>query len=55
MFRYYADVAEQEPEEEPLPTSTPGFRSSLLHTPVGVVAAITPWNYPLLMAAQCRR
>jgi betaine-aldehyde dehydrogenase len=52
MFRYYADVAEQEPAEEDAPHSTPGFRSTLLHVPVGVVAAITPWNYPLLMAAQ---
>jgi acyl-CoA reductase-like NAD-dependent aldehyde dehydrogenase len=26
--------------------------SIVLHEPVGVVAAITPWNYPLLLAAQ---
>ena len=26
--------------------------SVVLHEPVGVVAAITPWNYPLMLAAQ---
>ena len=27
------------------------FVSTICHEPIGVVAAITPWNYPLLMAA----
>lgn len=26
------------------------FTSVICHEPIGVVAAITPWNYPLLMA-----
>lgn len=26
------------------------FHSSICHEPIGVVAAVTPWNYPLLMA-----
>ena len=26
------------------------FASEICHEPIGVVAAITPWNYPLLMA-----
>jgi acyl-CoA reductase-like NAD-dependent aldehyde dehydrogenase len=26
--------------------------SIVVHEPVGVVAAITPWNYPLMLAAQ---
>lgn len=29
---------------------TGGFTSMVRHQPLGVVAAITPWNYPLLMA-----
>ncbi|NUS41190.1 MAG: gamma-aminobutyraldehyde dehydrogenase [Terrabacter sp.] len=28
----------------------PGFTSSIRREPVGVVAQITPWNYPLMMA-----
>ncbi|WP_262286318.1 aldehyde dehydrogenase family protein [Micromonospora sp. MA102] len=28
----------------------PGFASSIRREPVGVVAQITPWNYPMLMA-----
>jgi betaine-aldehyde dehydrogenase len=29
---------------------TDGYTSMVRHEPLGVVAAITPWNYPLLMA-----
>jgi len=29
----------------------PGFTSMIRRDPVGVVGAITPWNYPLMMAA----
>src|SRR6187455_2139494 len=29
----------------------PGFTSMIHHDPVGVVASIAPWNYPLMMAA----
>jgi succinate-semialdehyde dehydrogenase / glutarate-semialdehyde dehydrogenase len=29
------------------PSSTPGVRSLVLRQPVGVVAAIVPWNYPI--------
>ena len=29
----------------------PGYTSSIRRDPLGVVAAITPWNFPLLMAA----
>jgi len=29
----------------------PGFTSMIRRDPVGVVASITPWNYPLMMAA----
>ncbi|MFF8812526.1 aldehyde dehydrogenase family protein [Streptomyces pactum] len=37
----YAELAADHPFEERIGTST------VLHEPVGVVAAITPWNYPL--------
>ncbi|MFE8016267.1 aldehyde dehydrogenase family protein [Streptomyces antibioticus] len=37
----YADLAARHPFEEKVGNST------VLHEPVGVVAAITPWNYPL--------
>jgi aminobutyraldehyde dehydrogenase len=30
---------------------TPGMTSMIRRDPVGVVASITPWNYPLMMAA----
>jgi len=33
-------------------SNEPNFRVSVRKEPVGVVAAITPWNYPLLMATQ---
>ena len=29
----------------------PGFTSMIRRDPVGVVASIAPWNYPLMMAA----
>ncbi|HWN71456.1 MAG TPA: gamma-aminobutyraldehyde dehydrogenase [Haliangium sp.] len=29
----------------------PGFTSMIRRDPIGVVASITPWNYPLMMAA----
>ena len=29
----------------------PGFTSMIRRDPIGVVASIAPWNYPLMMAA----
>ena len=29
----------------------PGFTSMIRRDPIGVVGSITPWNYPLMMAA----
>lgn len=34
---------------ETIPASRPDQRFMVLHQPVGVVAAITPWNYPVSM------
>ena len=42
----YAEVARSFPFEEEVGLSL------VLHEPAGVVAAITPWNYPLLQAVQ---
>jgi succinate-semialdehyde dehydrogenase/glutarate-semialdehyde dehydrogenase len=35
-----------------IPHQTDGKRNLVLKTPVGVVAAITPWNFPLLLAVR---
>ena len=45
VFRSIADVLADVPMEEPLGTSL------LIRQPAGVVAAITPWNYPLYQLA----
>ncbi|KAF1332032.1 Betaine aldehyde dehydrogenase, partial [Globisporangium splendens] len=51
-FRYYATAAEgldaRQYEKVDLPLED--FRGELRYEPVGVVAAIIPWNYPALMA-----
>ncbi|MEV0265761.1 aldehyde dehydrogenase family protein [Streptomyces sp. NPDC050617] len=46
-LRYYADL-EIEPEYIPAPGAD--RRVEVTRRPLGVVAAITPWNYPLLLA-----
>lgn len=52
--RFYADLAEklgaEEPEEIKVPDDS--FKTRVVREPIGVVGAITPWNYPLLMAVQ---
>ncbi|PRC90928.1 aldehyde dehydrogenase family protein [Solimicrobium silvestre] len=52
-FTFYADMAEQEERREPELPALPDarFNSQVVRDPVGVVGAIIPWNYPLLMAA----
>jgi len=52
-FSYYADMAEQADGQgdESVNLSDERFSSRVSSVPVGVVAAIIPWNYPLLMAA----
>ncbi|MFI7008814.1 aldehyde dehydrogenase family protein [Streptomyces sp. NPDC050145] len=46
-LRYYADL-ETEPEYVPAPGAD--RRVEVTRRPLGVVAAITPWNFPLLLA-----
>lgn len=51
MFRYMAGLP-QRLSGETLPVSSPGnWHAYTLREPVGVVAQIIPWNFPLMMAA----
>lgn len=56
MYRFYADLAEGLDAEGAEQLSTPNynkqFRSRVVREPIGVVGAITPWNYPLCTAVQ---
>jgi (Z)-2-((N-methylformamido)methylene)-5-hydroxybutyrolactone dehydrogenase len=47
-YFYYAGLADKL-QGEVLPTDKPNFFVYTRHEPVGVVAAITPWNSPLLL------
>ncbi|MFQ6632994.1 hypothetical protein Gotur_012078, partial [Gossypium turneri] len=51
-FEYYADLAEGLDAKQKAPISLPmkTFKSYVIKEPIGVVALIVPWNYPLLMA-----
>lgn len=50
-MNYYSKLASQELTENIEGLSKPGFAQNLLmHEPIGVVAAIIPWNFPLKMA-----
>ncbi len=49
-LRYYAGWADKVTGET-LPVDGPFALAYTLREPVGVVAAITPWNFPLLLAA----
>jgi aldehyde dehydrogenase (NAD+) len=49
-FRVFAELAAKDESEEPLPRSPISY-NYLRREPMGVCAAITPWNFPLQMAA----
>ncbi|KAK9864697.1 hypothetical protein WJX84_012091 [Apatococcus fuscideae] len=51
-FEYYADLAERLDKKQwsPVDVGTEDFKTEIRQEPLGVVALITPWNYPLLMA-----
>ncbi|KAL6772369.1 ALDH10 [Auxenochlorella protothecoides x Auxenochlorella symbiontica] len=51
-FDYYADLAAalDARQYEPVDLGAEGFECALRRDPLGVVALITPWNYPLLMS-----
>ncbi|WP_411152557.1 aldehyde dehydrogenase [Streptomyces sp. A30] len=50
LLRYYADLAVRVPFEEDRP-GLAGGTSVVRREPVGVVAAIAPWNFPQVLAA----
>ncbi|RQR41272.1 aldehyde dehydrogenase family protein [Burkholderia sp. Bp9142] len=52
-FEYYAKLAEEfdEKRSQPISVSDARFKTKVVREPLGVVGAIIPWNYPLLMAA----
>ncbi len=50
MFHFFAGFATKN-FGQTIPVSSGSFFAYTLHEPVGVCAAIIPWNYPLLMAA----
>ncbi len=52
VFDYYADLAEQHEADgaTPVDLGDDAFSSTIVSEPLGVVGAITPWNFPLLMA-----
>jgi len=49
-FNYYSNVANFLADED-IKLSTESSKSKLYREPVGVVAQIIPWNYPMIMAA----
>jgi acyl-CoA reductase-like NAD-dependent aldehyde dehydrogenase len=50
IVRYFASVCETLAEE--IAPARGNYLTATMHEPYGVVAAITPWNSPLTMAAQ---
>ena len=52
-FEYYAELAEKLDTRQGQPLQLPmeEFKGAIRREPFGVVALITPWNYPMLMAA----
>jgi betaine-aldehyde dehydrogenase len=52
MCNHFADLADAQDanQNETIDNGTGGdFTTTIIHEPVGVIAAITPWNYPFLM------
>lgn len=49
LIRYYADLAASMSVEEVRPSQS-GVETVVRRSPVGVVAAIVPWNYPVTLA-----
>ena len=49
-FRTFAELAGREDDERPLPRN-PASANWVRFEPIGVCAAVTPWNFPIQMAA----
>ena len=50
-FRWYSEEAKRV-YGETIPAPTPAKRLMVIRQPIGVVVAITPWNFPALMIAR---
>ncbi|MGE8154764.1 aldehyde dehydrogenase family protein [Pseudomonas vancouverensis] len=48
-LRWFAELIDKVHGE--VPVTSPAFFGTVTQQPMGVVAAVVPWNYPLLMAA----
>jgi len=48
---HFATLAEEQDatQFEEINNNTTDFKTNILHEPIGVIGAITPWNYPFLM------
>ncbi len=51
FFRWFAEEARRI-YGDVIPTHNPALRNLVIKQPVGVVAAITPWNFPIAMVAK---
>jgi acyl-CoA reductase-like NAD-dependent aldehyde dehydrogenase len=49
LLRFYAELAASTPAEESRPSQL-GMETLVRRSPMGVVAAIVPWNYPVVLA-----
>lgn len=50
LFDFYADVLPDYFKDERLPAQEEGYQSSIVKEPAGVIAMVTPWNFPLMQA-----
>lgn len=50
-YRYYAQLISELPNEQRVNLNTADFSAVTQHQPIGVVALITPWNFPLVTSA----
>lgn len=49
-FRFFADYAEQELSHPDMEVPGRGHRQRVSYDPAGIVAIVTPWNAPLMLA-----
>jgi acyl-CoA reductase-like NAD-dependent aldehyde dehydrogenase len=51
LLRYYAELISTGPDGEEVRQSASGARTMVRRVPLGVVAAVVPWNFPNTLAA----
>ena len=51
VFRFFAGARAHDDRRRSRANTWPGYTSMIRRDPMGVVASIAPWNYPLMMAA----